>query len=245
MQLNDLFVSYKQVDPVEFNPIHVEDDLFLNLNRAKQATAESTSETSTEEPVENSDTSTDMSSWKVNEAASSSNLTAPSSTVKTTISEPANNNTSKALSRWSSPYKNNKNLWVSDMIAAYKRQGLSDNAIKNLLAKNALESGWGSFAQGNWNFGNITTGNHWSGKYVSGKDHNATGNIISQAFRAYDSLDDYVKDEIQFLTRLYDFNQNDSIDQFLGKLQGNNSGKRRYAEARDYTNSVKRVYNSI
>lgn len=245
MQLNDLFVSYKQVDPVEFDPIYVEDDLFLNLNRAKQATAESTSETSTEEPVENSDTSTDISSWKVNEAVSSSSPTAPSPTVKTTTLEPANNNISKALSRWSSPYKNNKNLWVSDMTAAYKRQGLSDNAIKNLLAKNALESGWGSFAQGNWNFGNITTGKQWSGKYVSGKDHNSAGNLINQAFRAYDSIDDYVKDEIQFLTRLYDFNQNDSIDQFLGKLQGNNSGKRRYAESKDYTNSVKRVYNSI
>jgi len=29
------------------------------------------------------------------------------------------------------------------MTDAYKRAGLSDNAIKNLLAKNALESSWG------------------------------------------------------------------------------------------------------
>nr|DAX09048.1 MAG TPA: Flagellar protein FlgJ [Bacteriophage sp.] len=32
------------------------------------------------------------------------------------------------------------------MTNAYKKAGLSDNAIKNLLAKNASESGWGKSA---------------------------------------------------------------------------------------------------
>jgi flagellum-specific peptidoglycan hydrolase FlgJ len=32
------------------------------------------------------------------------------------------------------------------MTASYKRAGLNDNAIKNLIAKNALESGWGRSA---------------------------------------------------------------------------------------------------
>jgi flagellum-specific peptidoglycan hydrolase FlgJ len=47
---------------------------------------------------------------------------------------------------WVNPYANNKELWISDMRKAYQNLGLSDNAIKNLLAKNALESGWGRSA---------------------------------------------------------------------------------------------------
>ena len=64
-------------------------------------------------------------------------------------------------------------------------------------------------------------------------------------FRAYDNIDDYVKDEIQFLTKLYDFNQDDDFDTFIGKLQGNNSGKRRYAEDKNYAIKVRSVYNNI
>lgn len=149
------------------------------------------------------------------------------------------------VNRWTSPYKDQRKLWITDMTNAYKKLGLNDNAIKNLIAKNAFESGWGKSAQGAFNFGNITTGKYWKGNYVQGRDTDADGNPIGQKFRAYDTIDDYVKDEVDFLTRLYDFNQDDNFDIFINKLQGNNSGKRRYAEARDYVTKVKGVYNSI
>lgn len=146
--------------------------------------------------------------------------------------------------KWTSPYKD-KNKWTKDLTAAYKRAGLGDNAIKNLVAKNALESGWGRSAQGDYNFGNITTGKSWKGRFVGGNDSNADGKPIKQKFRAYDSMDDYVKDEIQFLTKLYDFNQDDNFDSFINKLQGQNSGKRKYAEDRSYIDKVRSVYNSL
>lgn len=152
---------------------------------------------------------------------------------------------SKISSKWISPYIRNRNKWVQDMTNAYKKAGLNDNAIKNLISKNALESNWGKSAQGNYNFGNITTGSKWKGDYIKGKDKNAGGQTISQKFRAYKSIDDYVNDEIQFLTKLYDFDQNDTFDQFINKLQGQNSGKRFYAEARDYKDKVRKVYDSI
>ena len=101
--------------------------------------------------------------------------------------------------KWKSPYSDQKK-WISDMTAAYKRQGLNNNAIKNLLAKNALESSWGKSAQGDYNFGNITAGKYWKGRIVEGSDKNKKGEAITQKFRAYDTMDDYVKDEIQFLT---------------------------------------------
>jgi len=40
---------------------------------------------------------------------------------------------------------NNGDDWANDLINAYRKAGLNDNAIKNLLAKNALESGWGKY----------------------------------------------------------------------------------------------------
>lgn len=218
MQLSDLFVSHKQVEPVVFQPNEpsTPQPIYLNLDRAKKAA----SGEETEEPETTANE--DMTTWSVD------NDTASTGETK----------------RWSSHYQD-RNTWVTDMTNAYKKAGLSDNAIKNLLAKNALESGWGKTAQGAYNFGNITTGSNWKGRYVQGNDHNADGERISQKFRAYNSIDDYVSDEIDFLTRLYDFNQDDDFDTFIGKLQGNNKGKRRYAEDRQYTSKVKGVYNSL
>ena len=162
-------------------------------------------------------------------------------TIKWAYSTPSEGIVTTVNKSWSSPYSE-QNKWVADMTAAYKRAGLNDNAIKNLIAKNALESGWGKSAQGDYNFGNITAGKSWTGRIVEGGDKNAAGKAITQKFRAYDSLDDYVKDEIQFLTNLYDFNQDDDISKFLDKLQGGNSAGRKYAEDPSYKNKVKSIY---
>jgi flagellum-specific peptidoglycan hydrolase FlgJ len=241
MQLSELFVSHKQVDPVEFDPVHhdFDNNIYLNLDRARTAT--STESASTETPSEDTSSwSTEQKlDWKVGTKPLSTDTTNATSSTSTSAIPTGNSK------RWENPYKNNRNKWVSEITSAYKALGLNDNAIKNLIAKNALESGWGNSAQGDFNFGNITTGSNWSGRFVQGKDHNAAGQPISQKFRAYDSLGDYVRDEIQFLTRLYDFNQNDSFDTFMNKLQGGNRGKRYYAEAPYYITNVRRVYNSI
>ena len=166
-------------------------------------------------------------------------------TIKWTYSTPSEGITTTTASKsWSSPYSE-QNKWVSDMTAAYKRAGLSDNAIKNLIAKNSLESVWGTSAQGDYNFGNMTAGKSWTGRIVEGNDKDKNGKPIKQRFRAYDSLDDFVKDEIQFLTRLYDFDQNDDLSTFLNKLQGGNKGKRHYAEDPSYKNKVRSRYMKI
>lgn len=227
MQLSELFVSHKQVDPVKFEPVQSDTDygLYHNLDRARSAVNQDTSE------------STDVSNWRVG----NSDSTQFDWVVKNGVSKesPISNEI------WNNPYKGQKNKWIEDMTNAYRSAGLNDNAIKNLLAKNILESNWGNSAQGDYNFGNITTGSNWKGRFVQGKDKDAEGNPTSPKFRAYDSLEDYVTDELQFLKRLYDFNQNDDFDTFINKLQGNNSGKRRYAAARDYVNAVRNVYNGL
>ena len=224
-----MLVSYKQVKAPQFSEIET---IELPSNKYQRMISYIDTKTDNKTKSEDVPTTVDETSdgfigWVFNNTSTDS-----SSTVNTSDT-------------WSSPYNTRKSQWISDMTASYKRAGLNDNAIKNLIAKNALESGWGKSAQGDYNFGNITTGSSWTGRFVQGKDHDANGKKISQKFRAYDSMDDYVKDEIQFLTKLYDFNQDDDFDTFINKLQGGNSKKRRYAEDKEYANKVRNVYNNI
>ena len=150
-----------------------------------------------------------------------------------------------ANSTWSSPYKD-RSKWAADLTNAYKRAGITnDNAIRMLVSQDALESAWGRSAQGKFNFGNLTTGAKWKGDYVTGNDHDAAGNPIKQKFRSYNSMDEYAADKVQFLKRLYDFDENDDINKFVAKLTGSNKGKRRYAEAGNYAKLLTGVYNGI
>lgn len=150
-----------------------------------------------------------------------------------------------ANSTWKSPYTNRKQ-WSTELINAYKKAGITnDNAIRMLLAQDALESSWGRSAQGKYNFGNLTTGSSWKGDYVTGNDKNAKGEAIKQKFRSYNSMDEYAADKIQFLKRLYDFDENDDINKFVAKLTGSNKGKRRYAEATNYAKVLTGAYNGI
>lgn len=170
------------------------------------------------------------------------------------VTEPATTSYSISLSqvkapgfqmKWNSPYKN-RNTWVTDLAAAYRKAGVTnDNAIKMLIAQDAQESSWGRSAQGKFNFGNLTTGAKWKGDYVRGNDHDAKGNPIKQKFRSYNSMDEYAADKLQFLKNLYDFDENDDINKFTAKLTGSNRGKRRYAEATNYADSLTKVFNSF
>lgn len=164
---------------------------------------------------------------------------------KPVASKPVTDKPVTANSTWKSPYTNKKQ-WSTELINAYKKAGITnDNAIRMLLAQDALESSWGKSAQGKYNFGNLTTGSSWKGDYVTGNDKNAKGEAIKQKFRSYNSMDEYAADKIQFLKRLYDFDENDDINKFVAKLTGSNKGKRRYAEATNYAKVLTGVYNGI
>lgn len=228
MNLQDLFVSHKQVQPVnmDFKPIHSDDDIYLNFDRAKKAVSENSEDVNTW-VVGNESNDDVIYDWKVG------------------IKIKDGSKKSGSARSWNNPYKNDKDRWVRDMMEAYKRAGVNDNGIKNLITKNAFESGWGKYAQGAYNFGNITAGSKWKGDYYDGKDVDADGNPIINRFRAYSDLDSYVKDELQFLTSLYDFDSNDDFETFAKKLQGDNKGKRYYAEDRKYIEKMRGVYKSV
>lgn len=177
--------------------------------------------------------------------ANETDVVANNPTVEPVINKPVASKPVTANSTWKSPYTNRKQ-WSTELINAYKKAGITnDNAIRMLLAQDALESSWGRSAQGKYNFGNLTTGSSWKGDYVTGNDKNAKGEAIKQKFRSYNSMDEYAVDKIQFLKRLYDFDENDDINKFVAKLTGSNKGKRRYAEATNYAKVLTGVYNGI
>lgn len=219
-----LFSIYNSIDPyipptIDFNAPELETEIVTNPIKKRQA--------------------------KVIEEAKKSTANPEVQELKEINSEIPSKKIPKSSETWKSPYSN-KNEWVSDLTNAYKKAGITnDNAIRMLISQDALESGWGRSAQGKFNFGNLTTGSSWKGAYVEGKDHDAKGNPIKQRFRAYDSMDEYAADKIQFLKRLYDFDENDDIDKFISKLSGANKGKRRYAEATNYATSLANVYNKF
>lgn len=219
-----LFSIYNSIDPyipptIDFNAPELETEIVTNPIKKRQA--------------------------KVIEEAKKSTANSEVQELKEINSEIPSKKIPKSSETWKSPYSN-KNEWVSDLTNAYKKAGITnDNAIRMLISQDALESGWGRSAQGKFNFGNLTTGSSWKGAYVEGKDHDAKGNPIKQRFRAYDSMDEYAADKIQFLKRLYDFDENDDIDKFISKLSGANKGKRRYAEATNYATSLANVYNKF
>lgn len=219
-----LFSIYNSIDPyipptIDFNAPELETEIVTNPIKKRQA--------------------------KVIEEAKKSTANSEVQELKEINSEVPSKKIPKSSETWKSPYSN-KNEWVSDLTNAYKKAGITnDNAIRMLISQDALESGWGRSAQGKFNFGNLTTGSSWKGAYVEGKDHDAKGNPIKQRFRAYDSMDEYAADKIQFLKRLYDFDENDDIDKFISKLSGANKGKRRYAEATNYATSLANVYNKF
>ena len=256
MTLSDLLVSFKQVEPVRFEQFNAFNyDPFANIKRIQRVVNNDPlqSEFSNEEQLQNDEKPLNWSVSRPTISPKQSVISEPitenqeSKPVTESQKQKPNTESQKPIIPQPPTTKiSNKNDWAAQMEQAYRNAGITnDNIIKALIAKNALESGWGKYTQGSYNFGNITTGSNWKGKSVKGKDHNADGKPITQNFRSYNSLQDYVDDEIQFLTRLYDFNQNDDFETFIFKLQGGNKGKRKYAEARDYIKRVRSVYNSI
>lgn len=263
MELKDLFVSYKQVNPVKFEikNQNLPTPIYLNKDRAIKVVSEEPENVNTEP-----EKTQDMSKWVVkytNSNDKNEKITTPTPTytpASTSIPTPVSNtnsqdNQNKKVNDLSADFSN-FNLstklnteyidWINAMIKSYKKLGLNDNAIKNLIAQTALESNYGqSKLSGYNNFGGITTGAYWTGKRIKSGDKDKNGNSVMQDFRVYDDMDHFTKDHLDFLTRLYDFDQNDDLNTFLNKLGGNNKGKRKYAQAKDYSKAVTNRYNQI
>lgn len=146
----------------------------------------------------------------------------------------------------SEKYKDS-NKFKKELTEAYtkalKARGMDTRYAKYLVAQDALESGWGSRYVGNYNFGNITIGSDKNASYTEGGDHDSKGNKITQKFRNYDSIDDYVNAKISLLNskRYNAFADNtDDARTFYSRIV-----KGGYAEDPNYLTKILRVYNSV
>ena len=226
--LSDLLVSYKQVEvPTYDSTPELPMDRYARLQQ--YISNRDSDETSTSETTEEASPASTF-RWHYDPG------TKPKTEITMNAPTTSNPNNTPIIP---------KNDWVKQLSQAYRNIGVSENGIRNLIAKNALESNWGKSAQGRYNYGNITTGSSWKGDFVNGHDTDGHGHAIRNKFRSYNSLEEFAQDEVSFLKRLYDFDDNDDIDTFTYKLQGGNKGKRHYAGDPRYRSSVKSVYNGL
>lgn len=131
-------------------------------------------------------------------------------------------------------------------------QAVSDSSIVNpkarmaVIAQMALEKGWKTPAD--YNFGNITTGGAWRGPSVVRGDTDAYGRKITQKFRMYGSPKEFMDDYLTLLKNQYPEAYNElhsddfNVDRFTTGLVG---GKFKYAEAPDYKEKLKEVYQNV
>lgn len=126
--------------------------------------------------------------------------------------------------------------------SALQNRGIDAKYAKWLAAQDALESGWGK-SQGakRNNYGNITTGSSWTGDSFIGDDHDAQNRPITQRFRAYSSVEDYIEDKLDLLqSNRYKSAFIGNVDNFIDRVF--NSG---YAVDPQYVQKVRSVYNNL
>lgn len=135
--------------------------------------------------------------------------------------------------------------FVKDLTAAYtnalQARGIDTAYARMLVAQDALESGWGRHYAGNYNFGNIIIPTGSTASYTEGRDHDAQGNPITQRFRNYNSLDEWVNAKIDLLSgkRYAAFTGDASPAAFYDRVK-----KGGYAVDKDYVSKILNVYNS-
>lgn len=134
--------------------------------------------------------------------------------------------------------------FVKDLNQAYLKAGVTNERLrKALVAQSALESGWGarSLGGGDYNYGNITLGSAKDRNYRIAWDHNAKGENVQQKFRNYDSVDDFIQDKMNLLSKRYkvDFSKDNESSYFDKIIKGG------YAEDPYYRTRLNDMYKSV
>ena len=133
--------------------------------------------------------------------------------------------------------------FVKELSDAYSSAGITNPEVqKVLIGQDALETGWGKHMAGNYNYGNITAGSSWKGNTTVRKDNQ---NGKNYTFRSYNSTQEYIQDKIRLLTKNYDITNNDSAEQVIAKLNGQNHNNYKYAEASHYKPALQKMYSSV
>lgn len=135
---------------------------------------------------------------------------------------------------------NDKQQFISEMTDAYTKvlseKGINPEYAKYLAIQDALESNFGKSYAGNWNFGNIIVGSSGA-SYTEGGDKDANGKPITQKFRNFDSLDDFIRYKVALLSNKRYHAFDGDIEQVYDRIKAGG-----YATAKNYVNSLKKLY---
>lgn len=218
--LSDLFVSYKAISEPEITVPKYNFEMPLQNFEVPA---------SIQEKVDNVKARMESPTFKW---SSGGTKEAPYNIIHSKQSDTQN---SQNFSSAPSPYEGNS--WKSQMLEAYKRAGCSEQYAKNLVGQDALESGWGKHAVGNFNYGNIKAGSQWKGTSKQAYDKKENSN---HSYRNYNSIDDYVQDKLRLLHDRYGMRGNESAEEFASKLVAGG-----YATDKNYKKTVLSVIKSV
>lgn len=217
--LSDLFLSYKQVEPEdideeteEIEPFTISPYLLARAKQIQQPTSQNPEETP----------ETTIPAWQ---GWSEYKESTPELETAAAHTNSSNTNSSSALGRYTS-----KQQFTQELFKAYKRAGCSDSYAKMLVGQDGGESAWGKSIVGDFNYGNIKTGRSWKGR--SRKAHDKREGSYD-AYRSYDSLDEYVLGKLSLLSSRYHMTGNETPEQFADKLVAGG-----YATASNYKSAL-------
>lgn len=219
MDISDIFVSYKSVEQEPADPFSVVE------------TSEAPLETQT--PLVTSDNvAQKVTNLKERMASSpvfqgfTSNLSKEETQTPGEATEEQETEEQETTSTSTKPPTLEPGTWKAELWAAYKRQGCSDTLARNLVGQDALETGWGRSTVGDYNYGNIKAGGSWKGAIKRADDDKP-----NEAFRSYNSIDEYAADKVRLIRNRYHVTDNDSPAEFAQKMkQGGYATSRTYAE---------------
>lgn len=188
--------------------------------------------------LDTSDTTTDTTSTTTSTTSTAGNLSWDNLFDNWDISSIPGAASSASTSARASAYSN-KDQFRTDMMKGLEALGYTGETAQALVAQMGLETGHGAHMAGDYNYGNITAGKGWTGATRTAKDNQ---NGKDYTFRSYSNLQDGLRDYIDLASRVYGIKPGDTKDQVYAKLNGENAGKRKWAEAANYLQALNGVY---
>ena len=230
MDINDIFVSYKSVEQDSTDPFSAVETSEVPLeSQAPLVTSDNVAQKITNLKER-------MASSPVFQGFTS-NLSKEKTQTPGEATEEQETEEQNTAGASTKPPTLEPGTWKAELWAAYKRQGCSDTLARNLVGQDALETGWGRSTVGDYNYGNIKAGGSWKGATKSAYDKREGSN---DAYRSYNSIDEYAADKVRLIRNKYHVTNEDSPSVFAQKMKQGG-----YATSPTYVANLIKVIKSV
>lgn len=135
-----------------------------------------------------------------------------------------------------------QNDWAREIRASLQKNGITDENLQNaMITQLAVESGWGkegTQAEATNNWANMNKPKSWKGPVTVARDTGLAGEKVTANRPIFKDTDEFMIHYLQLLKSGYNFTGNETPDEFFAKLDGENSGGRRWAVAGNYRQAM-------